>query len=113
MTVPSVYRRLATAGVTCRVVGPASFQSSLLSETSNSIPRLVVDALAVDGPRYIVAYWLEYDGVYHRHGPLSAQAGDETAAIDLAVRRLVENLPRTKRMLVIVTADHTIYRGGH
>src|SRR5207237_914752 len=112
------YRRLAAAGVTCRVVGPVSFRNSLLSEwyfagaeyvpfeTSNSIPSLVVNALAGDGPRYVVAYWPEYDGVCHRHGPFSAQAGDEAAAIDLAIRRLADSLPRTKRTLLIVTADH-------
>jgi hypothetical protein len=116
--VPSLYRRLAEAGIDCKVVMPSAIRASTLSqwhfdgaefvpyETTGSIPSLVAQAVAGPEKRYVVAYWPGYDAVCHIHGPSSPEAADEAAAIDLAVGRLVERVPRTGRTTLVLTADH-------
>ncbi len=56
-------------------------------------------------PKFIYAYWPEYDALSHRHGSLSTQAAAEFARIDAAFGRLVARLAGTES-LVVATADH-------
>lgn len=118
MRMPSLYHRLASEGVVCRVVIPRAIEDSPLSqwhfagadvvpyETPGSIPSRVAEAAEGEGRRYLVVYWPGYDAVCHVNGPSSPEAGDEAAAVDLAFGRLIETLPHTGKTLVVLTADH-------
>ncbi len=115
---PSLFRRLAEAGVRGIVVNSAAFADSGLSawlfagaeyrawQSANTLPSLVAEAAAGPGPSYIHAYWPDHDAVCHVHGPASPQAADEAAAFDAVVDRLIRRLPRTGRTLVLITGDH-------
>jgi hypothetical protein len=115
--VPSLYDRLAAAGVTCRIVSAHAYRETALSRflfggavylgytSSSGIPSLVAEAAGGTGRRYVVAYWPGYDAVCHHSGPASRAAGDEAAVIDLAIGRLVGALGG-QRALLLVAADH-------
>lgn len=56
-------------------------------------------------PKFIYAYWPEYDALSHRHGSLSPAAAAEFARVDEAFGRLVARLSGTDS-LIVATADH-------
>jgi predicted AlkP superfamily pyrophosphatase or phosphodiesterase len=118
LNVPSLYQRLAAAGVCCCAVCPAAHQGSALSHalyfgakyrsyvSPVAIPERVSEALSQVGPRYVVAYWPDYDRICHHYGPASERARQEARTIDRALDRLVRVLPRDGRSRLILTADH-------
>jgi hypothetical protein len=56
-------------------------------------------------PKFIYAYWPEYDAISHRRGSLGPEAAAEFARIDDAFGRLVARLAGTDT-LILATADH-------
>src|SRR5262245_34152706 len=115
--VPSLYDRLAEAGVTCRIASAHAYRGTPLSRflfggatylgytSSSAIPGLVAAAAEGGGARYVVAYWPGYDTVGHWNGPTSRAAGDEAAVVDLVIARLVDALAG-QRALLLIAADH-------
>lgn len=118
VTVPSVYQQLAAIGVTSHAVIPAGITDSMLSawhfagarvhpySTLGALPDAVADALANGGPRYVVAYWPDYDGACHEYGPTSPEARDAVRRFDAALARLLDALGQAEDVLFLLTADH-------
>jgi hypothetical protein len=117
--VPTVYERLAQAGIPGYIVSNAAFQSSGLGlvldrgvtdflgyVTPSSIPPLAVQALAAaGGPAFLFAYWHGLDDVGHRSGPDSPLCAEELRMFDGMLGRLTERLAGTGTLLLL-TADH-------
>ena len=118
IAVPSLYRRLAEVGVPSGVLFPKGYAGTFLNDwyndgaqtisylTPTTIPSLLAEAVAGGQARYLMAYWPGYDSVCHEYGPSSKQAADEITALDAALGRLLTQLPRTGKTLLVVTADH-------
>lgn len=118
MTVPSLYQQLAPARVSSRVIVPASIDGSRLSQwhfagaetrpyrTLDQMPGLVANALDGTQPRYVVAYWPDYDTACHVHGPTSPEAGRTVHAFDSMLGTLLDALPTRNDLLLLLTADH-------
>ena len=116
--VPSIYSSYAAAGVKVYAVQPQMYRGSWLNDwywrgaaqlgyvSANTSGSVALSALEVTGKKLIVLYWADYDSVCHQHGPSSASASDEIAAVDHAVGRLLARLPRDGKTALIVTADH-------
>lgn len=114
----SIFLRLTAARVCCRVVNSAAFTESALTRwhfagseyrpwySANTLPSLIAAAADGPGPAYVWAYWPDHDPVCHMHGPGGPEAGDELAAFDLMVQRLVRRLPRTGRTVLLIAGDH-------
>ncbi|GHF51149.1 hypothetical protein HNQ07_003023 [Deinococcus metalli] len=114
----TVYRQLAAAGVTARAVTPASFEGTLLNDwyydgattvpydDLTDLPDAVARAAAGGGPRYVIAYWPDFDTVSHDHGPYSRAAADAAHAFDAAFHALLGRLPDDGSVLTLLTADH-------
>jgi hypothetical protein len=66
-----------------------------------------VEAAVKSGPapKFVYAYWPEYDAISHRQGSLGGEAAAEFARIDAAFGRLVARLSGTGT-LILATADH-------
>jgi hypothetical protein len=115
--VPSLYDRLAGAGVACRVVSARAYRGTALSRflfggaaylgytSASAIPGMVAEAADGMGSRYVVAYWPGYDEVCHLDGPTGRPASDEAAVVDVVIGRLVRALGG-RRGLLLVAADH-------
>ncbi|OGA60555.1 MAG: hypothetical protein A3G81_08755 [Betaproteobacteria bacterium RIFCSPLOWO2_12_FULL_65_14] len=56
-------------------------------------------------PKFVYAYWPEYDALSHRLGSLGPEAAAEFARIDAAFGKLVARLSGTGT-LIVATADH-------
>ena len=56
-------------------------------------------------PKFVYAYWPQYDAISHRHGSLGAEAAAEFARIDEAFGKLLARLSGSDT-LVVATADH-------
>ncbi len=114
---PSLYPRLAAAGVSCQAVNASAFATSALSTwhfagaayrgywSANTLPSLVAEAADAPAPAYITAYWPAHDTVCHVHGPGSPQVADELAVLDLVLDRLVGRLPRTGHTPLLLVGD--------
>jgi Type I phosphodiesterase / nucleotide pyrophosphatase len=111
----TVFELAAAAGIDVVRIGPAYFDGSGLTEAALRGGRFVaagtlaarVDAALAFGrrPRTLVyLYWGEVDKVGHVHGCGSWQWGEELAAVDAELRRLVAGL--RSDTLVAITADH-------
>ena len=113
---PTAFEHAVAAGVEVVRIGPGFFDGSGLTEAALRGGRFVaassldarVDAAITalrSSPRTLVyVYWGDLDKVGHVHGCGSWEWGEELAAVDLAVRRLVAGLPRDATLFV--TADH-------
>ena len=118
LRVPTIFQRLAAAGVACHTVSPSNLVSSPLSRllddgaTSHGcttsadmcvrIRRLVE---ASPGPTFVLAYWPAVDAIAHRYGPASDEYTAEVAALDFILdRELWHRLG--EETLLLVTADH-------
>jgi Type I phosphodiesterase / nucleotide pyrophosphatase len=116
--VPNLASRLERAGVNCFAVQPSEYRGGWLDEwywqgavrsgyiTTNSLPSVAINALEVEGRKYVMVYCPDYDTVCHRHGPSSGHASDEISATDHALERLLKQIPRDGKTLLMVTADH-------
>lgn len=56
-------------------------------------------------PKFVYAYWPEFDALSHRHGNASAEVRAQFGAIDAAFGELLARLAGTDT-LVVATADH-------
>jgi hypothetical protein len=113
---PTMFERVAEAGVAVTRIGPKYFDGSGLTESALRGGAFVA-AESLDGrvaaaglaaratPRSLVyVYWGDLDKVGHVHGCQSWEWGEELSRIDEAVRRLAESLPADATLHV--TADH-------
>jgi hypothetical protein len=114
---PTLYERLADAGVACHVFAPASFTpstyDSVLARGADLHPvatlpaglaALAATLRAAPGPAYGYLYWDEVDSTGHEYGPSSPQfaAAAERCldALDAGLRALPEGT------VVLLAADH-------
>jgi hypothetical protein len=114
---PTLYERLARAGVACHVFAPASFAPStydgVLARAAQIHPMATLPAglaalgatlRATPGAAYAYVYWDEVDAIGHEHGPSSPQfaAAAERCldALDAGLRALPEGT------VVLLAADH-------
>jgi hypothetical protein len=110
---PTLYERLAEAGVRSVVMHPSSFSPSTFDRVSTAGARLApfaslgqgvaafVNALA--DPGYVYFYWDRIDAEGHHHGPASPQF--DAAALE-ALDALERGLRTIPGALLLVTADH-------
>jgi hypothetical protein len=114
---PTLYERLAQAGVACHVFAPASFAPStydgVLARAAQIHPMATLPAglaalgatlRATPGAAYVYVYWDEVDATGHEYGPSSPQfaAAAERCldALDAGLRALPEGT------VVLLAADH-------
>lgn len=113
--VPSWFARLAAAGVSARVVLPASFLGSGLTlaayggadfhgvaDGRDYLGELIAQVQA--GPGLILGYTSRLDAAAHAHGIDSDQWRQAAATVDSLLRRLLAELPSDAAL--VVTADH-------
>ncbi|OMB92137.1 nucleotide pyrophosphatase [Mycobacterium colombiense] len=113
--VPTWFERLKNAGVSARVVLPAAFMGSGLTEAAyrgaefhpaaptDDYARLVADELRA-APGLVYGYTAELDTAAHVFGVGSEQWHTAATNIDALLSRLLDALPANAAMLV--TADH-------
>ena len=119
LPLPTLYHRLAAAGVASHGIIPADLVRSPLSRmfTGGSAVRPCVTSTdmcvairhlveASKEPTFIFAYWPHVDTIAHYYGPQSAEHGAEVAALDSIIdRELWSKLNRPDTLTVII-ADH-------
>ncbi len=113
--VPTWFERLKDAGISARVVLPAAFAGSGLTEAAYrgaafhpaaptaDYARLVADELRA-APGLVFGYLADLDTAAHLSGIGSPHWHMAAAAVDALLTRLVEALPKNAALLV--TADH-------
>ena len=113
---PTMFERLADAGVDVRTVSAAAYAQSGLTRSvlrgSTYLPAESIDdrlrALAAmdwgPGPSFTYVYWPDLDRTGHEHGCGSPQWRARLRDADRLVRGIVERMP--PRAALIVTADH-------
>jgi hypothetical protein len=113
---PTTFQQAAAAGLDVVRIGPGHFDGSGLTEAALRGGRFVaaesladrVDAalaaLRSSSHTLVYVYWGDVDKVGHVSGSESWEWGEELAAVDGAVRRLVTGMPRDA--VLHVTADH-------
>jgi Type I phosphodiesterase / nucleotide pyrophosphatase len=113
--VPTWFERLKDAGISARVVLPAAFAGSGLTEAAyrgaefhpaeptDDYARLVADELRA-APGFVFGYMADLDTAAHLFGVGSPQWHIAAAAVDALLTRLVAELPNNAALLV--TADH-------
>ena len=69
------------------------------------VDQTVAAAISGDEPRFVYAYWPEFDALSHQHGNASAQARAHFGALDAAFGELRRRLAGTGTA-VVATADH-------
>ena len=114
---PTLYERLARAGVAAHVFAPATFAPSTydgvlasgadihpIATLSAGLAELTATLHAASGPAYAYVYWDEVDSIGHEHGPSSPQfaaaAERSLDALDAGLRALPEGT------VVLLAADH-------
>jgi hypothetical protein len=114
---PTLYERLAQAGVACHVFAPATFSPSTydgvlareadihpIATLSTGLAALAATLRAAAWPAYAYVYWDEVDAIGHGYGPSSPQfaAAVERCldALDAGLRALPEGT------VVLLAADH-------
>jgi hypothetical protein len=114
---PTLYERLARAGVVSHMFGPASFTPSTydgvltrgavthpVADLPTGLTSLAATLRADPGPTYAYLYWDRVDYVGHQDGPSSRQFAAEVQrsldALDAGLRRLPEGT------VVLLAADH-------
>jgi Type I phosphodiesterase / nucleotide pyrophosphatase len=114
---PTLYERLAQAGVASHVFGPASFTPSTydrvlarcayfhpIADLPAGLAEVAATLHAAPGPAYAYLYWDEVDSIGHEHGPSSPQfaaaAERSLDALDAGLRALPEGT------VVLLAADH-------
>ena len=120
LAVPTLFQRLAAAGVRSRYVNARRLVGSGLSvmhgQGADVVPYTSFADLAVtlgelirdagSGPCYIHAYWDAVDGIAHQRGPRSAAHEAELAAIDFTLGRELLDAVRRDDVLLLLAADH-------
>jgi hypothetical protein len=114
---PTLYERLARAGVGSHVFGPASFTPSTFDgvmtrgaavhpmvDLAAGLAEVAATMRAANGPAYAYLYCGDIDYVGHQHGPSSRQFATVSEqcldALDVGLRALPEGT------VVLLAADH-------
>jgi hypothetical protein len=114
---PTLYERLALAGVASHVFGPQSFTPSTVdgvlargaeihpvADLPSGLAALGAALHASDGPAYAYFYWDEVDAIGHQYGPSSPQFAAAAQrcldALDAGLRALPEGT------IALLAADH-------
>ncbi|MGO9926034.1 MAG: alkaline phosphatase family protein [Mycobacterium sp.] len=112
---PTWFGRMEQAGISARVVLPASFMGSGLTDaayrgarfrpthTTDDYAQVVADELRAS-PGLVYGYTADLDTAAHVFGIGSPQWHEAAAHVDALLTRLVETLPPNAALLV--TADH-------
>jgi hypothetical protein len=120
---PTVFEVAQDAGVAVTRVGPGFFDGSGLTQAAvrggrfraaDSLAARVdasLTALRADRRALVYLYWGDLDKVGHVHGCQSWEWGEELAAIDGELARLVRSVPSDTA--VYVTADHGMVDAPH
>lgn len=119
--VPNIHKRLRERGVATYVIEPEMFRNEPMSRMHAREATYVGYQLPTTmgvrlrgllnagphgaGPAYIYAYWSGIDATSHLYGPMSDEAAAEAAALDITLRRAVNDRDPGDT-LMIVTADH-------
>ena len=82
----------------CAERRPYDNLAGFLDETVNAVK-------SGPGPKFVYAYWPEFDALAHRHGVASAEVRAHFAALDGVFGELLARLAGTDTLLVL-TADH-------
>lgn len=112
---PTWFARAASAGIRSRVVLPAAFVGSGLSEAAYGGAEPVAVAEGQDYAAQVVAeahagtplvygYTATLDTAAHVHGIASPEWADAAAQVDALLTRILESLPADTAL--VVTADH-------
>lgn len=117
--VPTVFERLAGAGVGAVVLDAAVYEHSALScinyrgarfigyhTLAELCAKLRVALAASARPAYLHAYWGELDTVGHHHGAGSDQYATAVQDIDRAIGQILLDGLRAPRTLLVILADH-------
>lgn len=120
---PTVFEVAESDGVAVTRVGPGFFDGSGLTQAAvrggrfraaDSLAARVdasLTALRADRRALVYLYWGDLDKVGHVHGCQSWEWGEELAAIDGELARLVRSVPSDTA--VYVTADHGMVDAPH
>jgi hypothetical protein len=120
---PTVFEVAQSDGVAVTRVGPGFFDGSGLTQAAvrggrfraaDSLAARVdasLTALRADRRALVYLYWGDLDKVGHVHGCQSWEWGEELAAIDGELARLVRSVPSDTA--VYVTADHGMVDAPH
>lgn len=109
---PTVFERVAAAGIPVMSVGPAAYAASGLTRAALrgsayagcDTPETMIEAVAAHGRGLAYAYVPELDRLGHVHGVASPEWAEGLATVDRLVERLIVGLGPRDRL--IVTADH-------
>lgn len=119
----TVFQVVQAEGIAVTRVGPGYFDGSGLTNAAlrggsfvagrglDVRVDLTVAAVRASPRSLVYLYWGDLDKVGHVHGCASWEWGDELAAIDRALARLVERVPDDTA--VYVTADHGMVDAPH
>ena len=69
------------------------------------VAQTVAAVKSGSGPKFVYAYWPEFDALSHRYGVGSSEARAQFKAVDAAFGELMDQLAGTDT-LVVATADH-------
>lgn len=120
---PTVFEVAQSDGVAVTRVGPGFFDGSGLTQAAvrggrfraaDSLAARVdasLTALRADRRALVYLYWGDLDKVGHVHGCQSWEWGEELAAIDGELARLVRSVPSDTA--VYITADHGMVDAPH
>lgn len=119
---PTIFERLAAAGVEAVTVGQEKFRLSGLTRAAfrgGAFAAADTFADRVDAAvralrarsRLVYVYWGDVDTVGHHKGWGSWEWGDEVERVDRELARLVRSVP--SGTTVLVTADHGMVDVGH
>jgi hypothetical protein len=109
---PTVFERVAAAGVPVMSVGATAYAGSGLTRAAlrgsayvgSDTPEAMIEALAGRRGGLAYAYVPDLDRLGHVHGVASPEWAEGLAAVDRLVARLIDGLDPRDRL--IVTADH-------
>jgi hypothetical protein len=121
LSVPTIYQRLASAGIESVLVSNKEFENSALTNlhaarvpyighrTPAEFAGLLLQESLKPGRRFVFGYWDGFDALAHTHGPDSAICLNEAHLLDRALGiGFLDPLSSagTADIAVVVTADH-------
>ncbi len=120
LAAPTLYQRLAAAGIPTVLFLPKFIADSGLSKalyqgvtrtvpflTGSDLVMLLEETLTRPGPLFVSVYWPSTDSLAHAYGPSSPAVALETAHVLQLLTGLLPKMPRGSLLLIL--ADHGLY----